>query len=67
MNPNRSDRSLLVTHSYNRLSKGAQKNFLSSTKTVIDIVLEFLAGSDADEVRTKLFMETNSRLILRII
>ncbi|CAF1206742.1 unnamed protein product [Adineta ricciae] len=61
MHPDRSGRSLLVTHSYNELTKGAQKNFLCSTKAVIDIVLEFLAGSNANEVRTKLFTETNKR------
>ena len=67
MHPDRSGRSLLVTRSYSQLSKSAKKNFLSSTKAVVDIVLEFLAGPDADEVRTKLFLEDNRKLISPII
>jgi hypothetical protein len=43
MRSDHSFQSLLVTHSYNQLTKGSKKNFLSSTEFVIDTVLEFLA------------------------
>jgi hypothetical protein len=67
MRPDRFPRSLLVTRSYNRLTKGAKKNFLSSTEFVINVVLEFLAGSDSDSVRQELFSKRNSELISWII
>jgi hypothetical protein len=67
MRPDHSFRSLLVTHSYNQLTKGSKQNFLSSTEFVIDTVLEFLAGKDCDLVRQELFSKRKSELTLWII
>ena len=64
MRPDRSARSLLVTRSYNQLSKGSKKNFLSSTQFTVDAVLQFLFGSDAEQVRQELFLKESSKLIL---
>ncbi|CAF4218003.1 unnamed protein product [Rotaria sp. Silwood2] len=61
MRPDHSARPLLVTRSYNQLSKGSKKNFLSSTQFVVDAVLEFLSGSDADQVRQELFLKEGKR------
>ncbi len=67
MRPDRSPRSLLLTRSYNQLSKGSKKNFLSAAKFIVDIALEFLAGSDADQVREDLFLKESSKLISQVI
>ena len=67
MRPDRSTRSLLVTRSYNQLNKRSKKNFLSSTRFVINTVLEFLAGSDADQVREDLFLNKSGNLICAMI
>jgi hypothetical protein len=67
MRPDHVDRSLLVTHSYNQLSKGSKKNFLSSTQFVIDAVLEFLAGNDANQVWEELSLKKSSKLVSHLI
>lgn len=64
MGSDRSSRSLLVTRLYKQLSKKSKRNFLSSTQFIVDIVLEFLAGSDADVVRQEMYTKQNSKLIL---
>jgi len=66
MHPDHSSRSLLITHSYNQLKKGSKKNFLSSTQFAIDTLIEFLAGSDADQIRQELFLKYSSKLISRV-
>ena len=63
MRPDRSARSLLVTRSFNQLSKGSKKNFLTSAQIVVNAALEFLAGSDADQVRQKLYLKEASKMI----
>ena len=61
MRPDRSSRPLLVTRSYNQLTKGSKKNFLATTKVVVDAVLEFLAGNDRDQVCDELYLNENSK------
>ncbi|CAF4607414.1 unnamed protein product, partial [Rotaria sp. Silwood2] len=61
MRPDCSARPLLVTRSYNQLRKGSKKNFLSSTQFVVDLLLEFLSGSDANQVHRQLFLKESKR------
>lgn len=63
MRPDRPNRSVLTTRSYNQLSKGSKKNFLLSARLVVDVALEFLAGNDADHVREELFSKESRKLI----
>ena len=56
MRPERATYPLLVTRSYNQLNKKSKRNFRSSTKFIVDAVVEFLAGDYANVVLRDLYL-----------
>ena len=53
--PNRFLKSIKTTNSFKELRLASKHNFLSTTRTIVNLVLEFLARNDAAEVGKELF------------
>jgi len=53
--PNRPLKSIKTTNSFKDLRPASKSNFLSSTRIIVNMVLEYLVGNDAAEVRKELF------------
>ena len=53
--PNRFLKSIKTTNSFKELRPGSKRNFLSSTRAIVNLVLEFLARNNAPEVGKELF------------
>jgi hypothetical protein len=56
-----SDKQIKITNSYNKLQKQSKANFLSSTRHLMQHILEFLASTDSTDVRRDLFMVDNGK------
>lgn len=62
--PDFSSGKILRTNSYNQLQPQSKHNFLASTRFLVNILLEYLAGDDTSQVRMKVFENTESNSFL---